>query len=368
MPPHRLFFPAAAIFAAGAVPLWTLQYAGIPVMPGAPPAYWHGHEMVFGYALAVVAGYLLTRLSKALLGLAFGLWLAARLAWLLPVLPRTALAAVALGFPICLFLLAGPAFLRAAKRWRNAMFGVLLGGVALAELIHQLGALGLLARGEERGLVLGVDLLALLLFAMGGRIIAAATSGALRQQGIHLPGLAQPRLERLGVVGLFAMAVLDGADAWPPAAALLAALVAGVALVRLAGWHAWRVRHVAEVAVLHLGYVWLVLGLSVKAVAQALDSPGLFEALHGLTVGALGALTVAMMARVSLQRARRPITVPRPVGLAIALIAIAALARLGAIWPPLRLGLLEVAALAWSLAYLALLGFMLPLFRGSGGR
>jgi hypothetical protein len=234
--PHRLLFPAAAIFAATAVPFWALRYTGLVTrVPGNWPAHWHGHEMVFGYALAVVGGYLLTRLSSLGLALTSGAWLLGRLVYLGPELPAWATATAALAYPICLFAIAGTAFLRTAKRGRNAAFGLLLAGFVLAELLVQLTPLGVVQDGASRGLTLGVDLIAMLLFAMGGRIIAAASSGALQRQGQHLPGLAQPGLERLGMLALLAMAILDVLALLPGLVAALAIIAAGTIVARLGG-------------------------------------------------------------------------------------------------------------------------------------
>ncbi len=357
---HRLLFPAAAIFAATAVPFWALRYTGLMTrVPGNWPAHWHGHEMVFGYALAVVGGYLLTRLSSLGLTLTFGAWLLGRLVYLGPELPPWATATAALAYPICLFAIAGTAFLRAAKRGRNAAFGLLLAGFVLAELLVQLTPLGLMQDGAGRGLILGIDLIAMLLFAMGGRIIAAATSGALQRQGQHLPNLAQPGLEKLGMLALLSMTLLDGLVPLPRLAAALAMVAAGTIVTRLAGWRVWRIVGVADVAVLHLGYGWLAFGLVLKAVAQTSGALALPDALHGITIGGLGTLSIAMMTRVSLQRSRRPVAMPPLVLSAVGLISVAAAFRLAAGWPALRLLTIDAAAACWTLAFLAVARFLL---------
>jgi uncharacterized protein involved in response to NO len=127
------FFPAAAAFALVAVPNWVSMVQG--VLP-TPSAYWHGHEMVFGYALAVVSGYLLTRVGRIAVGLLFASWLAARLAalgllgeGLLAALPGLIFAALAAYFT------ASP-FLRAAKKPENRVFGPLFIGIGTCELFY----------------------------------------------------------------------------------------------------------------------------------------------------------------------------------------------------------------------------------------
>jgi uncharacterized protein involved in response to NO len=115
----------------------------------------------------------------------------------------------------------------------------------------------------------------------------------------------------------------------------------------------------ADVAILHLGYAWLALGLILKAAAQILGALALSDALHGITIGALGTLSIAMMTRVSLQRSRRPVVMPPLVLSAVALISIAAALRLAAVWPAIRPVTIDAAAACWTLAFLAVVLFLL---------
>ncbi|NIR81939.1 MAG: NnrS family protein [Gammaproteobacteria bacterium] len=355
----QLFFAGATLYAALAVPLWVLQYVGSAAPWPERAASWHGHEMVFGYALAVVAGYLITRGSLVTVLGTLCTWLAARVVVMGPPLPALVEAGVALAFPAVLFALAGLPFLRAAKSWRNAVFGLLLAGFLGAEALYQLGTLDLLQAGQERGTILALDLVVLLLFTMGGRVIAAATSGAIRRTGAHLKGAAQHRLERAGVAVLGAMSLLDALLWAAPVAAILDLAAALVVLLRLLRWRAGRVVDVPEVSTLHLGYAWLAVGLLLKAAAQGLGVMNLSESMHGLMVGGLGTLSLVMMARVALQRLRRPIEFPPPVLAAVGLVSTAAVVRSLAILPELRLAMVEAAAIAWTAAF-----FVFALFLG----
>jgi uncharacterized protein involved in response to NO len=364
-PAFTLFFPAAALLAAAAVGVQVADYAGVsaPSVIARMP-YWHGHEMVFGYALAVVGGYLFTRLSRAkALGLVL-VWFCGRLVFLVPDIPQVVIAADAMAFPLSLFLFGGLPFVKAAKSWDNAIFGPIVAGFLVAELVFQLGALDILEGGEARGLVVGIDLVALILFAMGGRIIAAATSGALQRKGSPLIGPAQPRWERAGVSCLFGMAVADLFMAVEPIAGALAAALAIVTMVRLVKWRFWSVLGTPEVSVLHLGYAWLGLGFAFKASAQIGGELGLFDALHGVAVGALGTLSLAMMTRTTLQRSRMTIRVPKVTLMCITMVSIAAILRLLAALPEVRLIAIQFAAVFWMLAFLL---FALWLFTARRG-
>lgn len=369
-PPRRgfqafpLFFMAAAVYAAVAVPVWTLQYLGrLPAWQQAP-AGWHAHEMVFGYALAVVGGYLITKGPRWAILLTFTLWLAGRIAHFGPGLPAAVTVFVDLAFPALLFVLAGLPFLRAAKSWRNALFGVVVAAFLAAEGLYHLGAAELLAGGEERGLLLGVDLVILLLFAMGGRLIAAATSGALQRKGIRLKGVAQPSLERAGVVGLIAIVMLDLLQWALPAAALISAAVAAVIVVRLFRWQVWKAIDVAEASILHLGYAWLAVGLLVQAAGRGFDLMTPLEATHGAMIGGLGVLSLAVMGRTALQRLRRPLDVPPLLIVAVGLMSAAVILRVSASLGGPLIDLLAAATAAWSLAFACFGVFLLGLLAG----
>lgn len=358
----RLMFPAAAVFAAAAIPLWVLQYSGL-IAPWRPPVpYWHGHEMVFGFALAIVGGYLMTRVDARTLALACGAWLAGRVVALALPLPAAAEAALALAYPAMLFVFAGLPFLRAAKGWHNAVFGPAVGGFALAEALYQAGSAGLLPDGGRGGVMMGVSLVALLLFAMGGRVSSAATSGALQRQGLRLRGLNRTAIERAGVAALLAMAAAD-ALGWDRIAAAAAVAAGLAAAVRLAAWKPWLVR-APEVSVLHLGYGWLAAGFFLKAAGQGLGLLPVAESLHGITIGALGTLAVAMTMRATQQRDRRPIVLRPTAAAAVAMVNLAAVLRLAAVWAGGRMPLIEASAVLWTASWLAMLGFLLAARRG----
>ncbi|WP_316979255.1 NnrS family protein [Shumkonia mesophila] len=356
-----LFFPAAAVYAAVAVPIWVLEFLGWLPAWQPTPAGWHAHEMVFGYALAVVGGYLITKGSRGVILTAFGLWLAGRLAHFGPGLPAPVAIFVDLAYPAVLFGLAGLPFLRAAKSWRNALFGVIVAAFLLAQGLYHLGGAGLLAEGEERGLLLAIDLVILLLFAMGGRLIAATTSGALQRKGGHLTGAAQPSLERAGVLCLIAVALLDGIQWGLPVTAAFSALAGTVIVIRLVRWQAWKVIGVAEASVLHLGYAWLAAGLLVQAAGRAFDLMTPLTAAHGAMVGGLGVLSLAVMGRTAQQRLRRPLGVPPLLATAIGLMSLAVVLRVLASLAGPTVALLAGAAAAWSLAFVCFGVFLLRL-------
>jgi uncharacterized protein involved in response to NO len=344
---HRLLFPVAVAFAAVMVPLWLAQYLrGLPLGAAAPA--WHGHEMIFGYALAVVGGYLMTRVTPAALLAILVCWLAGRVAMFMPGLPRLLDIALALAYPVSLFVVAGLPFLRAAKRGRNAVFAPLIAAFSLAALVAHMGApLG----DPRRGVYLGLDLVTLLLFIMGGRVIAAATSGAMRRQGRSPGYVAQAGLERTGLIGIVALGVCDLAAAWPIAGATASALAGAAVAARLLRWRAHRLLADGQIAVLYVGYAWLGVGLFARAAAFAGAWPQP-DAIHAITVGALGTLTMVMMGRATLQRAIREPRFSAGGYWGVALVSLAAVLRLAAAIPALREAALVGAGSCWTLAFL----------------
>lgn len=318
------------------------------------PPLWHGHEMVFGYAFAVVAGYLLTKPGFGAAALAITAWLAGRIAVFALGGPLFWQAALTLAFPVILFVLAGLPFLRAAKSWRNAIFAPLLAAFVAAELLYQLGAGGLVPGGEARGLLLAMQLILLLIFTMGGRVIAGATSGAHQARGQKLPSVAHPRSEGLGAAALAASAALDAIAAVPQIAGVLATVTGVLAGWRLVQWRVWRVIGHSDVSALHLGFAWVAVGLTVKGYAQITGVLPVFEALHLAMIGGLGTLSLTIMTRTAQQRLRRGTALPAPILVAVGLISLAAMARGATFLPELpREALLLLAATAWSLAFLA---------------
>lgn len=350
LPAWRLFFPLAALHAAISAPLTLAAfYHGLSLGLLASPAA-HGRELLFGFALAVIAGYLLGPLPRRwLLGLV-ALWLAARgggLLWpeALPVLLADGLFAALLAWRVV------PRFL-AAKKWRNRMLSPLLGVLCLLAVATLVGRL---ARHDPLPPALmhhAVLWLVLLMAFMGGRVLAPAINGHLMASRRQAGAGIQPRLEGalillLGVTPLLAP--------WPSTASLAAPPMAAAGLVvmwRLGRWRPWTLAERPELLGLLLGYAWLGIGLLLAARTLWLGQP-LGGVIHAFTVGALGTLASGIMLRQAILRAKgRPEREPLLLPLAL-LFAVAAVLRLvafpaGAAWLPL----LWASALAWSLAWL----------------
>lgn len=363
-PTDRVFFIAAALYAALAVPLWTVTWTGGPVLwPVAAGAAAHGHEMTLGLAGALLSGFLFTRLTPGRLGMVLTAWLAGRAVVLGDAAPWAQGAVLAL-HPLALAVYGAWPFLKAAKSLHNAVPGVAVALVAGAEALYVAGLFGL-EGGARAGVLLAFGGMSLMLFVMGGRLIPAATAGALRTKGEELPMARrlQRRAEAVGAAALALMALSDGAaaldliPAWVPG---LCALVAGVAAVlRLSRWRMGRLLDQGSLWPLHLGYGWLGVGLVLKAAGQA----GLLPAaasLHGVAVGGLGVLGATVAWRTVRQRRGQPLTPAIVPGTVAGLLSLAALLRVAGGTDPVALhAAAGLWALGWGLVAVALSGVAL---------
>ena len=367
---HELFFPLAGLWAALAVPWWLAVYDGRLPAPGWPaPAAWHAHEMLLGFAGAVMAGFLVTRATAVQILLLAALWLLARTAFWMP----AALAPLLLlPFPALLAFLVAPPFFRSSRKAGNFAFGVIPVGFLLLEVLFALAARqaeGALVAAAVWSLVL---LLSTLLTLMGGRIIRAATAGIVQRRGGRLAaGIDLPR--EMLTLGLFFLAIVGVLLSLAPAIAGLSLSAAGILTGwRLARWFAPMVAGSPEVWALHLGYGWLAAGLILLGVAfpGALFTP--VDGVHAVMIGGLGTLAFTVMARTAAQRAGKGFAAAASVARWAPLLSLAALARLALpLFPERAPLLLTLSAALWALAFLLLVAFLLSLRRpmlGTGSR
>ncbi|MFG6158804.1 NnrS family protein [Halomonas sp. 1390] len=349
-PAWTLFFPLAALQAALALPLsLAVMATGSGWLSGLATPAAHGRELLFGFALAVIAGYLLGPLPRRRRILLAGLWLVGRLGWLAPPMAWPALLAEA---TFALLLAAGmvPRFL-AAKKWRNRLLSPLLGLLCLLA-VASLAVRALAPEHLPPLLHQGVLWLLLLMVFMGGRVIAPALNGHLMARERAAGAGVQPRLEAalLGLLVSVGLLVTQRA-LWPLAGALLA-LAWLLIPMRLWRWSPWRLRDRPDLLALLLGYAWLGVGALLVA-ADLLAGIAPTTRLHAVTVGALGTLASGIMLRQAILRAKgQPAEEPWLVVLA-GLFALAAGLRLamplaGSGWHLLLWG----AAGCWSLAWL----------------
>ncbi len=350
----RPFYLLAGIFAALSIVLWVCQYTGqLPAAYLRSPA-WHGHEMLFGYTMAVVAGFLLTAVANwtgkstptgpALMALA-ALWVVGRVLVLTPYATAAAIANVA--FPVALAIGIGKAVVQSRNR-RNYFFLALLLLLGLAVLAFHLAHLGLLPSPEQASLQVGLDIILFIMAVIGGRVIPMFTNNGI-------PGAQatrHPVVEKCALIGVL---ILLGADLLPVPAvvvAVLALLVACAHAARLYLWQPWRTGKEPLVWALHIAYGWIVIYLVLRALAE-IGLLGQPFAVHALTIGAIGGMTIAMMTRTARGHTGRPLRADRFETACFALIALAAVIRVfGGMWlPGVYLVTVAASGVCWSAAF-----------------
>ena len=361
-----LFFPSAALWAALVVPLSlfaALSGTGWP--PGLTGAG-HGHELVFGFALALIAGYTLGPQPWRILGPLFGLWLAARISWLLaPDWLVSQLLSPAFALLLARYVV--PRF-QAAKKWRNKVAGPLILALCLMAPVYFLVRAGLPFPPTSTLLHTAIIGLLLLMTFMGGRIIAPAVAGTLEKKDIPLEARVQPLIEGWLLVSLMGAMVFTLLAITNKLAGLLLVTAASLIAIRATRWKLWHCTDRPDLLVLAIGYLWLAAGAAVSG-AHLLSDRALLPALHVITVGALGTLSCSVMLRLAWQRACRCFPPAWQVVIIAVLIAIASVCRyLAGPAPFSQPTLLWLAAGAWTTAYLGVLAQLLRLYSRSTKR
>lgn len=361
----RLFFLLAGLQAALALPVWILLYEGGITLPTVlPPSVWHAHEMIYGYATAVLAGFFLTAEPNwtgvsplrgwPLAGLAL-LWLAGRvLVWLSAFFPERLVAVVDLSFVPTLAAVVGTRIV-AAGAMRQLVFILLLTFLFCGNLLIHLDSFGTdWGIPSRQGIYLAVDTFALLITVMAGRIVPSFTANALRRAGLgpNLTGYLLVERSAIWLTGLLIPLELVLGD--DPIVGAVALAAATAQFVRLAGWRSLKTLDEPILWVLHLGYLWVPLGLALRGLDMAFGIIPASAGLHALTVGAIGTMTLAVMSRVALGHTGRALKAAPLTIAAYGLIALAAIIRVfGAILAPepmYRLTL-DLSGAAWTLGF-----------------
>lgn len=296
----RPFYLLASIFAALSIALWTAQFAGWLGRSYLPGPMWHAHEMLFGFTLAVIVGFLFTAgrnwsnrptpVGMPLAALAV-LWIAGRVLVVTPYVWASALVNAAFPFAAAVAL-AIPFW--AARQRRNYFFVGVLALMGAADLALHLSVLGMLSLPAFFGLRIALDLVLFVMAVMAGRVIPMFTNNGVPGAGAE----RRPGLDRIALGAVIVLTLADalGLDGLPLAAIALVAAAAHA--TRLAYWKPWRTLRVPIVWVLHAGYAWIPIHLALRA-ASELGAVGSSPATHALTAGAAGTLIIGMMTRTS---------------------------------------------------------------------
>ncbi len=328
----RVFFALAGLSALILIVLWNAVFKGtLTAANYFSPGNWHAHEMLLGYSVAVIAGFLLTAVKNwtgkptltgdKLAGLAL-LWLYGRiLPFYAGLLPDGLIAAVDFAFlPLLAYYISLP--IMQARQFKNLSFIGLLLLLTLGNGLIHAESLGLCQHSAWVGIQLVVATIIVLILILAGRVFPFFTERGLSGTLI----IRNPLLDALAIGSAIAV---FASQLWAVSGTLLA-LAAVLAVIansaRLMGWYVQRIWYVPLLWILYVGYGWIILGFVLTALsAYAWVLPSL--ALHAFTLGGIGVLTLGMMARVSLGHTGRALRASNAMAIAFVLINLAALLR-----------------------------------------
>lgn len=370
----RPFFLFGALYGAMSIVIWGGFYMG-HIMPPAfflDPVSWHAHEMIFGFTMAIVAGFLLTAVAnwtggaparQIHLAILTMLWLAGRLVMNVDIGLSTAWIVFieVLFVPALAVTLAIPLF--RSRNKRNFVFLSFLAILCASDIWFLIGL-------DMRALYVALMMILMMVSLIGGRIIPAFTVAALRRRGVVAYQTDQQKTDMLALLSLIAVMVClvfarDG-------------LLLSVAAFTACFIHLWRMRYYHTLKsfsdpmlwILHLGYLWLVIGLGLLG----LTGLGIFDipsVVHALTAGCIGSMILGMLCRVTRGHTGRPLTAGLIMTVAFVAIQIAAIMRVFAplLWPEHMSLWIITSAFIWSFCfvlYLLVQGYMLLTPRPDG--
>ncbi len=316
----RPFFLGASWFAVVAMLVWMAAYGFGLNLSGLPAVVWHGHEMIFGYATAVLAGFLLTSVRNwtgkptpmgAHLAIIVGCWLVARVALLVGSDQAVIVACVADVLFMGLVIAGVSLPIIEVKQWRQAGIVVKLVLLLLSNLLFYAGLFGYVAEGIQWGLYSGLYMVIALIFVLVRRVFPFFVLAATARK-VELTNYLW--LDRASLVLFFCFWL---AAVFFQITMVTAALAAGLALLhgmRMVGWYTREIWSRPLLWVIYLAYGFMVLGFVLQAMAPWFFTQ--YLSLHAFAIGGVGVMTVGMMARVSLGHSGRDVSAP-PAGLVV---------------------------------------------------
>jgi len=363
----RTFFALAGLSALFLMLVWNAIFKDGAIHANYfSPTVWHAHEMLLGYTVAVIAGFLLTAVKnwtgqptitgKALGGLAM-IWLYGRiLPFYSGLLPDVLIAVVDLSFiPLLAWQASRP--IMAAKQPQHLIFVGLLLLIALGNALIHVERLGLADNLAGAGLQLIVGTIVTLILVIAGKVLPFFVERGIKGTLI----MRHPLLDALAIGSaavMFLLQLFNQSGMVLMLAAVLALLANGA---RLVSWYVPRIWYVPLLWILYLGYTWLILGFALTALA-AFTWVVPVLALHAFTVGGIAVLTLGMMARVSLGHTGRALQISNTIAIAFVLINLSAVLR---VLSPMALPdgynvLVYLASLAWLAAFALFVLVYLP--------
>jgi len=354
----RPFFLLNAIFALVIVILWVmvLQGHGPTTLP-ANTMLWHGHEMLVGFAMATVAGFILTAVATwtgrpAVNGLQLALlvlaWVAGRFVMILAgLMPAWLVAALDMAFPLLLCVLAAREIVGAGNRRNYPIVGI-TALLAILNLLYHLGAMQLLPGADRLAINLLIHTILLLITVIAGRVVPNFTANWLRARGATRLPANNVLVDRLTILLTLAVGIAASTAPTSSVTGTLAFAAAVLHTIRLSRWCGLATSDEPLLFVLHIAYSWLPIGYGLMGcvIFNWIFAPT--AALHALTMGAIGSMILAMTTRVPLGHTGRPLTASRLTVVAYVMLTLAVLLRvLGPLIFSDYLAIVEWSATGW---------------------
>jgi len=321
----RPFFLSAGLYATLTIFWWLGAFHGHWNLPVRwPPMWWHGHEMIFGFAVAAISGFLLTavpswtdttRIHGRPLCLLVCTWLLGRVALMLPTVLPAPLVALAdlIHVPVLIGFVSVPIF--RARKLHNMGFPVLLLLLVFGNLLFHAQIMHPTTQTARLGLYLALYAIIVMLTVIGGRVVPAFTRNALRQRGDAAEVNTNPLIAIAALAAMLVAMCLDLlsiSDATPSpdlrtATGMAAALSCFLLLWRNRGWQFRRTLGQPILWILHVGQFWVALGFGLKACSAFWPVIPASNAFHAFSAGAIGTMALALMTRASLGHTGRAI-------------------------------------------------------------
>jgi len=331
----RPFFLAASLFAVVSMLVWMAELIfSVKLIPDSIlPVYWHSHEMIYGYALAIIAGFLLTAvrnwtnlptLHNGSLFVLVLLWLLARIATLIPSEQALMVSLILdTSFIVCLSVVLTIPVVK-AKLWKNMAVISKLYFFLIGHVIYFLGMFGLFHDGQRIGIYIGLYMVLSLILILSRRVMPMFIE---RGVGYSVTLKNHTWVDISCFVLFLIFAVTDIFFVTPALTASLAAALCVLHTIRLGGWYTHGIWKKPLLWVLYVGYGWMITAFALKALAFLVGIPASL-AIHAFTVGGIGMMTLGMMSRISLGHTGRDImNPPKGVGLMFLILLLGAVLR-----------------------------------------
>ncbi|MBE9527316.1 MAG: NnrS family protein [Proteobacteria bacterium] len=352
----RPFFLGSAYAAVILMAIWGLLYTNVIQLNNYYGIIdWHSHEMLFGYASAVIAGFLLTAvrnwtnvntISQTPLAILAAIWLLARILPFTP-LPGVLIAVVDVSFFFFLMLAIAHPIIK-VKQWSNLVMVGILGVFLIADMLVQAQHLGLLTKGVIQGNTLALYAVLLIIQVLTGRVMPFFTRVVVPDTEV----IERPNLEKVLLTTLILLAISDTLALNSLLTSALALVLVVAHIMRVSPWFSKPVLNTPILWVLYAGYLWLIIGFILK-VFVGFDWVTNNLAIHAWTVGTIGITTYGMMSRVSLGHTGREMIPPKFAITGFYLLFLAALVRV--VFPLISMAhyvlWIEISIALWVLAF-----------------